>query len=439
MPQICGMGLFDRISNWMFRTEARSNAGNGSNCQPTSGVAGWWDSLWGIDTKSGIKVNRKSILGIPAVWRAVSILGGSIASLKIGLYRETNAGSEIQRKHPLSRLFAHEPHPHYSTFEFIRTLVINASLGNGYAWIERDQITARPKRLHILDPDQTQVYLSTEGILLYYTHYLNKTLVLLHDEVIHLAAPSFDAINGEKVVETHRENFGVGIAATQYGSAFFGNGATPSGVIYSPDKLDDSTRDRIRKGWFAKYGGVDKVGQTAVLDGGMTFTKIGLNPQETQLVECRKFTVAEVSRIFGVPPHLLHDLDRATFNSVEMLSISFVQFTLLHYAKQIEAEFNRKLLTEAEKDSGAFFFRFNIDSLLRGDTASRAAYYNTLFNVGAISSNEIRRLENMNDREGGDEYFVSLAMKGSQSTPEPDPKPNPSGKTQPKAERKNGE
>lgn len=406
------MGFLQRLSS-LFRAETRSATVGGDACATSPG--GFWDSVWGLDTQSGVKVSRKTVIGVPAVWRAVNLLGGAMASVPFDLFERTASGSQEANTHPLSVLFAYEPHPYYSTFDFIKTLVGNAALGNGYAWIERDPETARPIHLHLLDPEATHAYMSADGILIYHSALWGRSLMLFPDEIIHLKAVTFDGIFGEKVAVAHKEGLGMGIAATLYGASFFGNGAVPSGVVEMPGKLTDEARERLRKGWFSKFGGTSKVGNVAVLDDGAKFQKISLDPQSAMLIEARKFTVEEVGRIFGVPPHLLYELERATFNSVEMLSTSFVSFTLLHWARQIEQEFNRKLLFETEKAEGRYFFRFNLDGLLRGDTAARATLYSTMFNVGALSSNDIRRLENLNDRPGGDEYFVSLALKGNET------------------------
>jgi HK97 family phage portal protein len=418
------MGFFNTISNLFIREKRTANTEQ--YCPPSassgasdSGLGSWFNNLFGVSNKAGVSVNRRTVLGIPAVWRAVNIISGSMASLNVQLYKETKDGSKRAKTHPISKLFAHEPHPYLSTYQFIRTLVQNACLGNGYAWIERNPTTMRPRRLHILDPQNVSPYMSVDGTLIYHVSHYGKSMVLMPDEIIHIQSPSFDGITGQNVTSIHSETLGNTIAATEYGSAFFGNGATPAGVVEVPGKMTNEQKMSLKSGWFEKYGGVSKVGEVAVLDNGMTFKRIGLNPMETALIEIRKFSVAEISRLFGVPPHLLHDLDRATFNSVEMLSVSFVQFTLLHWAKLIEGEFNRKLLFESEKEKGELFFHFNLDSLLRGDVNSRAQYYRTMFDVGAMSSNDIRRLENMNAREGGDEYFVSLALKGSDTLSAP--------------------
>jgi HK97 family phage portal protein len=203
---------------------------------------------------------------------------------------------------------------------------------------------------------------------------------------------------------------GMAIAANEWGGAFFGNGAHLGGVIKYPGALDLEQEKRLIARFNRNSTGPANVGKYKVLDAGMDIVPHTLDPEKAMLNETRTFQVNEATRIFGIPAHLVQQLDRATFNNIESMNVQFVTLCLRPWAVQAEQEHMRKLLSYNEKQSGQYFIRMNLDGLLRGDTQSRAQYYNTMFNIGALSSNDIRALENLNKREGGDEYFVPLNM-----------------------------
>ena len=164
----------------------------------------------------------------------------------------------------------------------------------------------------------------------------------------------------------------------------------------------------MRTTWNSKYTGTEQAGGVIVLENGMEYTPLTLKPADAQFIETSKLSIADIARIYRVPLHMIGELDRATFNNIEHLSLEFVRNTLRPWLKNWEQELQRKLLTAAEKKT--MFFRFNVDALLRGDTTARTAYYRTMFSVGAMSQNDIRGLENMNKVEGGDTYYRPLNM-----------------------------
>ena len=124
-------------------------------------------------------------------------------------------------------------------------------------------------------------------------------------------------------------------------------------------------------------------------------------------LEMMGYGVREICRIFGVPPHLIQDLESSTNNNIEHQGMDFVNHCILPEAKCLEEELERKLLTDSEIVKN-FYCKFNMNGLLRGDSQARAELYKALDQTGSISSNEIRRLEEMNGYEGGDSYFRQL-------------------------------
>ena len=129
---------------------------------------------------------------------------------------------------------------------------------------------------------------------------------------------------------------------------------------------------------------------------------------DAQFIETRRFSVEEIARIFRVPNHLINDLSKSSFNNIEQQSLEFAKYSLTPYLVNWEQELNRKLL--ADRELSTHFFKFQTKELLRGDADSRADYYRKLFEIGALSPNEIRTMEDLNKIENGDEFFVPLNL-----------------------------
>jgi len=227
------------------------------------------------------------------------------------------------------------------------------------------------------------------------------------DNIIYIPNLAWDGVKALLVPDVHRDNFGLALANRNYGANFYKNGAHLNGVLKHPGRLTNEAYDRLKGSFNRAFGGSQNAGGTAILEEGMDFQKVGLNPTDAAFNETKKATISDIARITGVPGILLEDMDKATFGNMEQLSQMFVNYTIMPLCETIEAEFNRKLFFEAEKYQ--YCTRFNLDGLLRGDIAARSSYYTTMRNVLAMSPNEIRIKENMNPYEGGDSYELPLA------------------------------
>lgn len=396
------MRLFAGISN-LFKPNVEKRSTSVSTFTNSM-----FSSLFLPAPKSKVTVNATTSLGISAVLRAINVISEGLASLSLQVFEEKDNLIEPATKHDLYYLISKEPHPYYTKFNFIRTLIANTLLyGNGYAIIERNKVSGRPISLRIVEPSFVNIHETTDGELYYMVAGKPgmQTKPYPPRDVIHIKTLSLNGITGLDLVRHQAENLGISIASQQYAASYFGNGAHLGGLITHPGKLTKEAQAKIRSGWFKKYGGADKVGETAVLDEDMKYTPIGNDPGKAMLIENRRFQVEEIARILGVPLHMLYNLEKgATFASVEVMDTGLVKYTLRPWAKNIEEEFNRKLFTSVEKRSGQIYVRFNLDSLLRGDTKSRAEYYSLAIQNRWMSPNEVRRLESMNPYEGGDRY-----------------------------------
>ena len=358
-------------------------------------------------SSSGVSVSESNSIGLPAVWAAVRLLSETISSLPLNVYRKDKDGSKyIDEKIPLNKLLSTAPNSKYTSFTFINTMMNSLLLwGNAYCLIVRNG-GSRPISLEILQPDKIEVAIGDDGETYYKVEDLGTFSSM---EILHIVGLSFNGLVGKSPIQANKEAVGFGLATQQYGSNFF-KGANLSGVLEHPGVLTDDAANRLRASWANRYSGLANSHSTAVLENGTKFKPIAMPLADAAFIDSRNFSVAEIARIFRVPPHLIGDLSRSTYSNIEQQSLEFAKYSLTPYLINWEQELNRKLLST--KEQGTHFCKFRTNELLRGDVNSRADYYTKLFNVGALSPNDIRSMEDMNkiENNGGNDYFVPLNL-----------------------------
>ena len=364
---------------------------------------------------SGVNVDEKSAMQIATVYACVRLLAESVAQLPLHLYRmEGEYGKIKARDHPLYKILYRQPNPEMSSFSFWEAVMTHLLLwGNGYAQIVRDGKNT-VLGLYPLIPENVEIDRDDKGHLYYIYHAYtdevpgesNKDVYFRRDEVLHIPGLGFNGLVGFSPIAMMKNALGSALAVEKYGSAFFKNGAQPSGVLEHPHVLKDP--QKIRDNWSDVYGGPNNAHKVAVLEEGMTYKPISLPPEDSQFLSTREFGVEEICRIFRVPPHMVQDLKRATFSNIEHQSIDFVVHTLDPWLRRIEKAIVKDVLLEKEQEE--FFPQFNVDGLLRGDYKSRMEGYNIGRQGGWMSANDIRRLENLDpipEEEGGDLYIIN--------------------------------
>jgi len=345
-----------------------------------------------------------------AVYSCVRVIAETVASLPLHIYQYTEKGSEKALAHPLYRILHDEPNGEMTSFILRETMLAHLLLwGNSYCQILRDG-RGRVIGLYPLLPDKMLVDRNSQGVLTYeYTTRDGGIARLRPEDVLHIPGLGFDGIMGYSTVALQKNAIGLGIAAEEYGSRFFSNGATPAGVLTHPNTVKNPTA--LRESWNAAYGGSANSGKVAILEEGLKFERISMPNNDAQFLESRKFQVAEICLIYRVPPHLVGDLEHATFSNIEHLAISFGVHTIRPWLVRIEQAMNRALFSDKEKDR--FFVRFNMDGLLRGAYKERMEGYAIGRQNGWLSANDIRELENMNplsEEDGGNTYLVNGNM-----------------------------
>lgn len=361
-------------------------------------------------TASGVQVSHEGSLKYSAVYACVRVLAGTLAQLPLILYRRRDDdGRERAADHELYDVLHSRPNPLMTSFNLRMALQGHLALwGNAYAEIEFDQ-AGRVLHLWPLRPDRMESVDLIDDTL-FYTYRLpdNSLTTLTGGRVLHLRFLSPDGIMGYSPVKLYMQGIGLGLAAEEFGARFFGNGARPGGFLSHPGQLSDKALKNLRESFENRHGGLSNALRLAILEEGMEYEAVGIPPEEAQFLETRKFQVTDVARIYGVPPHMIADLDRATFSNIEHQGIEFVVHTMGPWLACWEQGMDTSLLTEAERRQ--YYTEFLVEGLLRGDSAARAAFYTAMFQMGAYSQNDIRRLENENPIDNGDTYYVPLNM-----------------------------
>ncbi|HAR47653.1 MAG TPA: phage portal protein [Firmicutes bacterium] len=369
-------------------------------------------------SSAGKNVNERSAMQMTAVYSCVRILAEAVAGLPLHLYRyKEDGGKERAIDNNLYHLLHDEPNKEMSSFIFRETLMTHLLLwGNAYAQIIRNgkgEVVA----LYPLMPNKMQVDRDENGELYYiYTRSSDEAktmegviVYLTPRDVLHIPGLGFDGLVGYSPIAMAKNAIGLAIATEEYGAKFFANGAAPSGVLEHPGTIKDPSR--LRENWNSTFGGSANSGKVAVLEEGMKYTPISISPEQAQFLETRKFQIDEIARIFRVPPHMVGDLEKSSFSNIEQQSLEFVKYTLDPWVIRWEQSLSRALLNEDEKRK--YFFKFNLEGLLRGDYESRMSGYAVARQNGWMSANDIRELENMDKipaEDGGDLYLINGNM-----------------------------
>lgn len=362
-----------------------------------------------VSSRAGVAVNEETAMRISAVYACVRVIAETVASLPLPLYKRLPRGKEKVIYHPLYTVLHDLPNSDMTSFSFRETMMTHLLLwGNAYAQIIKrgNQIT----ELWPLHPAYVRVEReSVTNKLVYRYTGGTQEIVYSSEQILHISGLSFDGIKGLSPISMARETIGLAQATEEFGSRFFSNGARPGGILQHPGIVKDP--ERLRKSWEEVYKGVQNSHKVAVLEEGMTYKEIGIPPNDAQFLETRKFQLNEICRIFRVPPHLIGDLERATFSNIEYQSIDFVVHTIRPWLVRWEQAIQKALIPEEER--AIYFAKFTVDGLLRGYFKTRMDGYAVGRQNGWYSANDIREFEDLNpipEEMGGDLYLVNGNM-----------------------------
>lgn len=352
---------------------------------------------------------EKSML-LSTVYRCVEVISDSVAQLPLEPYKMDSQGYKIKfTSHPTYKLLNKEPNPRMTRFDFIKVLIVSTLLkGNGYAYIERDG-KGDAQGLHFIPAELVTV--NRPKSLKESVSYSIAGLGTVEScNMIHIKNFSYDGIEGVSTLRHARNTLGLSTDAEAHAAGFFKGGANLAGILKSTSNLNNQQKSELKRSWQMAFSpSTGTPNGVAVLEGNLSFEPITVNPTDAQLLETRQFNVVDICRFFGVSPVKAFDLSKSSYSTVEATNLSFLTETLSPLLEKIELEFERKLYKPSEKDS--IDVRFDTATLLRADKQSLANYYQTLFNIGVVSPNDIRKQLDMEAIEGGDNTFVQVNIQ----------------------------
>lgn len=384
---------------------------------------------------SGVAVDEQTALRYGAVYCCVRVISEAIAVMPWHVMARQGKSRSRLEAHPADWLLHVAPSEEMTAGTFRETLLSWAlTWGNGYAEIERDG-SLRPIALWPVEPDRVNPARDEHGKLVYeISNGVTGKTTLPARDMFHLHGPGWNGLKGYSPIELARESIGLGLATEKFGAAFFGNGATPGGVIEAPEtfELSPDAKKIMLAEFDAIHKGAANAHKTAYLDGGMKYKALTVPPETAQFLETRQFQILEICRWFKVPPHKVYELGRATYNNVEQQQIEFLTETLVPWMTRLEQEADAKLLGPYQR--GRIYSKIKPEALLRGDLKSRYDAYAVGKQWGWLSTNDIRALEDMDPiPEGGDIYLIPMNMRDAAEPPEDLGVPGTALESEPKA------
>lgn len=373
------------------------------------------DWIGGPKVAAGVSVTEKSALGMPAVYRAITLIAGTAASLPLHPYRRSDDVRLPLNGGQGAELLA-SPHPDMTPFEFWELkYAFVAGWGNAYSRKLHDRNDVL-RELWPLHPSRVQAGRAKDGTKVYVVDG-DEGEPLTDREIFHVPGFGYDGITGCSPIRLARQGIGLAMAAEEYGARLFGSGSLASGILQTEQRLEEGQADALKARWKAKMTGLGHAHEVAVLDSGAKFQQLTIPPEDAQFIESRRFQIQEVARMFGVPPHMLMDTTTSTSwgTGIEQQTIGFVVFTLRpNWLTRFEQRVSQILRP------GPVYAKYALEGLLRGDSTQRAEFYNKLWQIGVLSTNDIRRLEDLPPVDGGDTRYRPLNM-GVLGAPDPAP------------------
>ena len=387
---------------WPFKREQRNN---------TPAFDTYYSSLATAAESAGVMVNTDTAESISAVYACVAAISETVGSLPLNLYEKTATGREKATGEPLYRLLHDAPNDYQTALEFREQLQRHLLLrGNGYAEIIRDS-AGRPEALLPVHPDRVTILKNARGKLLYdVVDDGGHTKRLLGDEVLHIRYHSDDGIIGRSPIQVARDTIGLALAERTHGAKMFEQGTKLSGVIEMPPGTTKEQAAQIRDSWASGQAGVGNHGKTAVLPQGGQFKTVSMTLEDADWIAARRLSIVECCRLFRVPPVMVADMEAANYSNVVELARFFVTNTLRRHLVAWEQAINRVLIN----DPARFFVEHNVEGLLRGDSLTRAQFYERAITDGWMLRSEARRLENLPTIKGVDDVRTQEANTTTQ-------------------------
>jgi len=362
-------------------------------------------TLFGGQLRSGKTVTSDSALRVAAVYSCVRVLSETMGALPLSLYKKDGVNRHEATDHSLNNILKMLPNDEMTSLDQRSQNMTSLLLqGKSFNQILRDR-AGRVAEIWPLQPDDCELDRTKSGKLVLVV--AGETNAWAMNKVWRINGLSTNGIEGLSPIGLMRETIGSAMAMDHYSAALYGNGAKPGGVLQMDGKLSKPGQDRLLESWNSTHGGVDNANKVALLQEGMKWQQISMSAEDAQFIESRKYNRSEVAGIYGVPAHMIGDLEKATFSNIEHQSLQFVIHSLLPWITRFEQSIQRDLILPSERS--IYYPKFNVNGLLRGDSAARGEFYTKMFNTGAYSPNKILSLEDENPITDGENHFINSA------------------------------
>lgn len=361
-----------------------------------------------------ITVTEETAAKFTAVYRAVTVLADTVAQLPFELMRRNGNAKERAYGHPLYARLHDLPNPEMTSFDMRHAQMAHVLLwGNSYSEIElnaRGDVVA----LWPLPPWRTTPRRIVESRQLVFDVRLpgGGVATLPSDLVWRWHGLSYNGLTALSPIAYYRNVVENALSALTYSRKLYTNSARPSGLITHPGQLSPEARENLKKSWDAAHSGLDNAYRTALLEEGVKWEATGMPPEDAQFIQTMQFSIAEASRIFGVPLHMLSELSRATFSNIDAQGQEYLNYSAMAWLKRIEQSVSRDLIGKLERET--LYAKFNVNGLLRGDVAARSSFYHNARMDGWMNADDIRALEDMNPLPNGEgeDYWQPSNMVG---------------------------
>lgn len=379
----------------------------------------FWYSNSFIQSLSGVTISPSTVLRIAVALSCVRVISETLATLPLKSYTKTGKGREEEDQTDISRLFSEGPNPFITLSDYIETIASELVLRGDHISIIRGKRGYYIETLEPVHPDNVlKLELKRINGQMHLTYWLKNPETKEvephpYDTILHIRGLrcNSDPLRGTSVIAHAADAFGAALAADNYAAATFKNQGMPAGVLEYPEGLDEEEVKNIINSWKTIYGGSENAGKVAILEHGLKYTKIGLTPQDTQLLDTRKFSGVLLCGMFRVPPHKVAIMDKATWGNIEHQNIEFATDCIRPWTIKIEQALKARLYPFLGLDARKYYAKFTTEALLRGDIQTRYTSYATGRQWGWLSINDIRGKEDMNPIEkGGDVYLTPMNM-----------------------------
>lgn len=367
------------------------------------------EALFSRPTSSGVHVNSETAMRLATVYSCVRVLSSCMSALPLNLYRRDGDKTAVADDHPLQELLHILPNEEMTSVDH-RTMLAAALFLQGTAFSElaRDGRGRVREIVPLMSGPMMVSRNKTTGKLVYEYADTDGNRIIRPDSIWRVTGFTTNGITGLTPIGQAREAIGLAISAEAYGGALFANGGQMSGFISFDADIKRETRQDAQAAWNEEHRSREKWHKVPFLQGGAKWQSIALNAEDSQFLETRKYQRSEICGLFGVPPHMIGDLEKATFSNIEHQSIQWVVYGLMPWLTRFEQSVYRDLLTPSDRRQ--YYAKHKVEGLLRGDSKSRGEFYRSLFNMSAITPNQIAKLEDMNPFDGGDHRYMQGAM-----------------------------